>query len=85
MRSTLGCTIPQPRISSQSLPSPKRISPPRREHWMSTSAEGSVNGKKERAEAHPDLLDLEEGRAELLQDPPQVAHVDVVSITSPST
>ena len=34
---------------------------------MSTSAEGSVNGKKRRAEAHLHVLDLEERRAELLQ------------------
>ena len=46
-RSTLGCTMPQPRISIQSLPSPKRTSPGReRSHWMSTSRLGSVNGKK---------------------------------------
>ena len=32
LRSTLGCTMPQPKISSQSSPSPKRISPPLREH-----------------------------------------------------
>ena len=46
-RSTFGCTMPQPRISIQSLPSPKRTSPGReRSHWMSTSRLGSVNGKK---------------------------------------
>ena len=38
--------MPQPRISSQSSPSPKRISPPWRRHWMSTSIDGSVKGKK---------------------------------------
>ena len=40
LRSTVGCTIPQPSTSNQpgSEPSP-------RSHAMSTSADGSVNGK----------------------------------------
>ena len=43
--STFGCTMPQPRISSQSPPSPIFSSPPAREQPISTSADGSVNGK----------------------------------------
>src|SRR5258706_375303 len=39
--STRGWTLPEPAISSQSLPSPKRLCPPERSHWMSTSIEGS--------------------------------------------
>ncbi|CLA80318.1 Uncharacterised protein [Mycobacterium tuberculosis] len=39
--------MPQPRISSQSSPSPNRISPLSRRHWISTSSDGSVNGKNE--------------------------------------
>ena len=45
--STLGCTMPEPRTSSQSSPSPTFTVPPSHEHWISTSAEGSVNGKCE--------------------------------------
>ena len=37
--------MPQPRISSQSVPWPMRTSPPERSHWTSTSADGSVKGK----------------------------------------
>ena len=84
--STLACTMPQPRISSQSSPSPKRISPPERRHWMSTSIEGEVNGKEARAEAHVDVRHFEERLAELLQHPFQVGRGRrVSSITSPST
>jgi hypothetical protein len=43
--STLGWTMPQPRISSQSSPAPIFSLPPLREQPMSTSAEGSVKGK----------------------------------------
>src|ERR1043166_10156047 len=39
--------MPQPRISIQPSPSPKRISPLSRRYWMSTSSEGSVNGKND--------------------------------------
>ena len=67
--------MPQPRISSQSSPSPKRISPLSRRHWMSTSSDGSVNGKERRAKAHADLVDLEEGLAELGQNPFQMAEM----------
>src|SRR6185312_737606 len=44
--STLGLTMPQPRISSQSAPAPIFNSPPAREQPISTSAEGSVKGKE---------------------------------------
>ena len=43
LASTRGCTMPLPRISSQSPPPP--ISPVRRFQPMSTSMLGSVNGK----------------------------------------
>ncbi len=39
--------MPDPNTSSQSLPSPTFTVPPSHEHWMSTSAEGSVKGKCE--------------------------------------
>jgi hypothetical protein len=39
---------------------------------MSTSSDGSVNGKKRRAEAHLDVGDLEERLAEFLQHPFQI-------------
>ena len=39
--------MPQPRISSQSSPSPNLISPLSRLHWMSTSSDGSVKGKND--------------------------------------
>ncbi len=78
--------MPQPRISSQSVPSPKRTSPGReRSHWMSTSRLGSVNGKKD-------------GRKRILTDGTSknalqnsssthfmLATLAVLSITSPST
>ena len=42
--STAGLTMPEPRISSQSSP-PMRNSPFSHEQPISTSADGSVNGK----------------------------------------
>ena len=64
--------MPQPRISSQSSPSPKRISPPERRHWMSTSSEGDVKGKKLGRKRMPTCGDLEEGLAEFLEHPFQI-------------
>ena len=75
LRSTFGCTMPQPRISSQSSPSPKRTSPLSRRHWMSTSSDGSVNGKNDGRKRILTLIDLEERLAELLEDPFQVAEM----------
>ena len=50
--------MPQPRISSQSSPSPKRISPLSRRHWMSTSSDGSVKGKNDgRKRMHSPVTD----------------------------
>ena len=46
---------------------------------MSTSALGSVNGKVRHAEAHIDVIHLEERLAELLQHPFEVAHMDVAA------
>src|SRR5580658_7308435 len=45
--STLGCTIPEPPSSSQSLPVPNLICPPERSQRISHSTLGSVNGKNE--------------------------------------
>ena len=45
LRSTFGCTIPQPTTSSQSEPWPILIWPPERSHCTSISADGSVKGK----------------------------------------
>src|SRR5690606_254347 len=45
LRSTFGCTMPQPRISNQSSPSFRVSLPPERSQRMSISAEGSVKGK----------------------------------------
>ena len=42
---------------------------------MSTSSDGSVNGKIRRPETHADAIDLEERLAEFLQDPFQVAEM----------
>ena len=39
--------MPEPSTSSQSSPSPTFTVPSCHEHWMSTSAEGSVKGKCE--------------------------------------
>src|SRR5690606_15730268 len=41
LRMTLGCTMPEPRISSQSLPVPMRISLRARSHCTATSSEGA--------------------------------------------
>ncbi|MNV54889.1 hypothetical protein D3C71_1471030 [compost metagenome] len=46
-RSTFGWTMPQPRISIQSVPSPNLTIGPERSHWISTSKDGSVKGKKD--------------------------------------
>ena len=67
--------MPQPRISSQSSPSPKRISPLSRRHWMSTSSDGSVNGKNDGRKRILTLIDLEERLAEFLENPFQVAEM----------
>ena len=39
--------MPEPSTSSQSSPSPTFTVPPSQEHWISTSADGSVKGKCE--------------------------------------
>ena len=67
--------MPQPRISIQSSPSPKRISPLSRRHWMSTSSDGSVNGKNEGRKRILTLIDFEERLAEFLQNPFQMAEM----------
>jgi hypothetical protein len=67
--------MPQPRISIQSVPSPNFTIGPERSHWMSTSNEGSVNGKKEGRKRMVTIVDLEEGLAELLQHPAQMADI----------
>jgi hypothetical protein len=74
LRSTFGCTMPQPRISIQSSPSPKRTRP-----WsaaLDVDLERGLGEREERrAEAHLHVVDLEERLAELAQDPLHVAEV----------
>jgi hypothetical protein len=77
--------MPQPRISSQSLPSPKRISPPCREHWMSTSADGSVNGKKDGRKRIFTWSTSKKALQNSSSTHFMCAMLDEVSITSPST
>jgi len=74
-RSTLGCTMPQPRISSQSSPSPNLISPLSRRHWMSTSSDGSVNGKNDGRNRMLMWSTSKKRLAELVQDPFQMAEM----------
>ena len=74
-RSTLGWTMPQPRISSQSSPSPTTSSPA-----AAPAADvhlGGRLGEREvaRPEAHRDVVALEEGAHEVGQAALEVAHV----------
>ena len=67
--------MPQPRISSQSSPSPKRISPLSRAA-LDVDFERRLGEREEgRPEPHLDLVDLEERLAEFLEDPFQVAEM----------
>src|SRR5205085_11409333 len=56
LRSTFGCTIPEPRISSHpSCLQKRQPSPPHLKHSTSASADGSVNGKNEGRKRSRDL------------------------------
>ena len=70
-----GCTMPQPRISSQSPPAPIFSSPP-----VARAADidlGRGLGEREiaRPEAHRQIVDAEKGAAELDQAALEVAHM----------
>jgi hypothetical protein len=77
--------MPQPRISSQSSPSPKRTSLPTRLQLDIDFHRRLREREERRTHAHLDVLDLEEGAAELFQQPLQVTDMLDVSITRPST
>jgi hypothetical protein len=77
--------MPQPRISIQSVPSPNDLAG-LRPVALDVDLHGRLGEREEgRPEAHGDVVDLEEGLAELLQHPFQVGDIGGPSITSPST
>jgi hypothetical protein len=76
-RSTFGCTMPQPAISSQ-----RPLSGPLMKA-TSISAEGSVNGKERRAEAHLQVVAFEKAAQEVADDAFQVGKADVLANPQP--
>ena len=76
--STAGCTMPLPRISIHPVPlHVAHPEPPQTPHWASSSAEGSVNGKKlgrkrVRAGAEEAAREVGQGRLEVHEADPFV-------------
>ena len=83
--STFGCTIPAPEDIQPVVPLADLELPPAHEQRMSTSADGSVNGKCDARNFSSTRFHLEERPAELLQHPLQVRHRHVAVDASPST